>query len=202
MKNTLLAFIFMLLCRENHLCSAQEGTLIPTTRQEAIFAMGCFWCGAAAFADHDTNVPLQGILEIKSGYTGGISTNPTYASHEGHQEAVKVVYDPTKVTYAQLLNIFWHNVDPFDPNGQFCDKGAPYTSAIYYQDEDQKKQAFESKGAVEKRIGKAVVTEIKPASAFFDAEAYHQDYKKKNPVRYNVYRWNCGRDKRLNEIWR
>ena len=182
--------------------NAEGDPMTPnTTTQEAIFAMGCFWCGAAAFADHDTNEKLPGIIEVKSGYTGGTSTNPTYPSHVGHQEAVKVVFDPSKISYAQLLEIFWRNVDPFDDKGQFCDKGMSYVSAIYFKDLDQQKQAQDSKEAVQKKLGQKIVTELKPASPFYDAEEYHQDYKIKNPVRYKIYRWNCGRDQRLREIW-
>lgn len=175
----------------------------PTTvTQEAIVAMGCFWCGAAAFVDHDTNEKLPGILAIRVGYTGGTSKNPTYPAHEGHQEAVKVVFDPSKITYAQVLDIFWHNIDPFDAKGQFCDKGPSYTSAIYFIDENQKKVAVDSKRAWEKKLGLPIATEIKRAGPFYDAEDYHQDYKSENPVRYKVYRWNCGRDQRLKEVWK
>lgn len=169
--------------------------------QVAIFTMGCFWCGAAAFADHETNINFPGILSVKAGYTGGNSTNPTYPSHEGHQEAVKVVFDPQKISYEKLLDIFWHNVDPFDAKGQFCDKGPSYISAIYPQNPEQEKQALESKKTIERELSRSVVTEIKSASPFYEAEDYHQDYKIKNPIRYKVYRWNCGRDKRLNEVW-
>jgi peptide-methionine (S)-S-oxide reductase len=182
---------------------AQGDTMKPTIEtHQAIFAMGCFWCGAAAFFDHDTNEMLPGIITVRVGYTGGISTNPTYPAHEGHQEAVKIDFDPTKISYKQLLDIFWHNVDPFDGKGQFCDKGQSYISAIYVKDDEQKKQAEESKKAIEQKFNQTVATEIKAASLFTDAEAYHQDYKRKNPVRYKVYRWNCGRDQRLNEIWK
>lgn len=167
----------------------------------AIFGLGCFWCGAAAFADHDTNVKFPGIISVKSGYTGGTSTNPTYPDHAGHVEAVKVEFDPQVITYSQLLDIFWHNVDPFDPKGQFCDKGSPYVSAIFYQNSDQQTQAENSKNAVEKQLNQVVVTTLRPATPFYDAEDYHQDYKIKNPVRYKFYRWNCGRDARLKEVW-
>ena len=173
----------------------------PQSTQEAIFAMGCFWCGAAAFADHDTNIKLPGVIDVKVGFTGGTSSNPTYASHQGHQEAVKVVFDPDRISYGQLLDVFWHNVDPFDDKGQFCDQGEPYKSSIFFKDTDQQKQALASKEKIEKRFGQKVVTELKAATPFYDAEDYHQDYKIKNPVRYKVYRWNCGRDQRLKEIW-
>jgi peptide-methionine (S)-S-oxide reductase len=179
----------------------EKMTTPPQSAQEAIFAMGCFWCGAAAFADHDTNVKLPGVIDVKVGFIGGTSTNPTYASHEGYQEAVKVVFNSDQISYGQLLDIFWNNVDPFDDKGQFCDRGDPYKSSIFFKDVDQQKQALESKEAVEKKLGKKIVTDLKTATLFYDAEEYHQDYKIKNPVRYKIYRWNCGRDRRLKEIW-
>jgi peptide-methionine (S)-S-oxide reductase len=193
-------WLFVLSCFNTNF--ARDVDMKPTpSSQEAIFAMGCFWCGAAAFADHDTNIKLPGIISLRSGYTGGKSTNPTYPDHEGHQEAVKIVFDPTIITYPQLLEIFWHNVDPFDDKGQFCDKGASYVSTIYYRDEVQKKQAEESKTNIEKLLNNQVATLLRPATSFYDAEAYHQDYKINNPVRYSYYRWGCGRDKSLAEIW-
>ena len=173
----------------------------PHSTQEAIFAMGCFWCGAAAFANHETDVKLPGIVDVKVGFAGGTSPNPTYVSHEGYQEAVKVVFDSKKISYAQLLNIFWHNIDPFDDSGQFCDKGNSYKASIFFQNADQEKQAQASKDTIEKRFGKPVATQLRTATPFYDAEEYHQDYKIKNPIRYKIYRWNCGRDKRLKEIW-
>ena len=169
--------------------------------QEAIFAMGCFWCGAAAFSDHDTNIKYPGILSVKAGYTGGSSTNPTYPDHEGHQEAVKVIFDPEIIPYEKILEIFWHNIDPFDDKGQFCDKGKSYRAAVYYKDADQKAKALASKEKYEKTLGCPLVTDIKEASPFYEAEEEHQDYKAKNPIRYKVYRWNCGRDQRLKEVW-
>ncbi len=203
MKKNLLAYVWMFLFSCVNISHAESEIMKPTMNtQEAIFAIGCFWCGAASFADHDTNEKLPGIIAIRSGYTGGTSTNPTYPAHEGHQEAVKVVFNPDIISYGQLLDIFWHNVDPFDAQGQFCDKGKSYISAIYYKDDVQKKQALESKKAMEKQLGKSIVTEIKAATPFYDAEEYHQDYKSKNPIRYKVYRWNCGRDQRLKEIWK
>jgi peptide-methionine (S)-S-oxide reductase len=170
--------------------------------QEAIFAMGCFWCGAAAFEDHETHKKLPGIIDVKSGYTGGTSVNPTYESHAGHYEAVKVVYDPDVISYEKLLDIFWHNIDPFDDQGQFCDKGFPYKAAIFFKNIEQEEKAKKSMKEVEKKLGKKVVTSIMPASVFYNAEEYHQEYHLKNPIRYKFYRWNCGRDKRLNIVWR
>ncbi|MDP1974941.1 MAG: peptide-methionine (S)-S-oxide reductase MsrA [Alphaproteobacteria bacterium] len=169
--------------------------------QEAIFAMGCFWCGAAAFKNHDTHKKLPGIIDVKSGYTGGRSTNPTYESHAGHLEAVKIVFDSSVISYEKLLDIFWHNIDPFDDQGQFCDKGFSYKAAIFFKNEEQEEKAKRSIQEIQKKLGKNVVTSIIPASVFYNAEEYHQEYHLKNPVRYKFYRWNCGRDKRLNIVW-
>ena len=203
MSNRLMNVVLWVVLGFLNVADAKENNVNQnSTTQEAIFAMGCFWCGSAAFTDHDTNENLPGILSIRSGYTGGTSGHPTYQDHEGHQEAVKIVFDPTKITYSKLLNIFWHNVDPYDDKGQFCDQGLPYLSVIFFKDEDQNKQALESKNTIESKLGKQVVTSIRPATPFHDAEEYHQDYKKKNPIRYKVYRWNCGRDQRLKEIWK
>jgi peptide-methionine (S)-S-oxide reductase len=200
-KAVIQTILFSIICCLKISCAQGESMKPTIETKEAIFAMGCFWCGAAAFVDHDTNEKIPGILSVRAGYTGGTSTNPTYPSHKGHQEAVKVVFDPSKISYVQLLDIFWHNVDPLDAKGQFCDKGPTYLSTIYFTDEEQKEQANASKKAVELKLKKPVATSIEPASAFYDAEEYHQDYKAKNPVRYKVYRWNCGRDQRLKEIW-
>jgi len=202
MKDKILSVFIWLMCNFLPYTYAGEKVMEPPhSIQEAIFAMGCFWCGAAAFAHHETDEKLPGIVEVRVGFTGGVSSNLTYASHEGHQEAVKVVFDSKKISYAQLLDIFWHNIDPFDGDGQFCDKGNAYKASIFFQNADQEKQAQASKDALEKRLGKSVVTALKVATPFYDAEDYHQDYKTKNPIRYEIYRWNCGRDKRLKEIW-
>jgi peptide-methionine (S)-S-oxide reductase len=203
MKKIFLSYLGLIVLSFFSISFAEEEAMKqnPATQGEAIFAMGCFWCGAAAFTDHDTNEKFPGIISVRAGYTGGASTNPTYPAHEGHQEAVKVAFDPETISYEELLEIFWHNIDPFDDKGQFCDKGKTYTSTIYFKDDGQKKKALDSKKAVERRLGKPIVTEIKAASPFYDAEDYHQDYKSKNPIRYAGYRWSCGRDKRLKEIW-
>lgn len=166
----------------------------------AIFAGGCFWCVEADFEK------LPGVVEAESGYTGGHLANPTYeqVSHggTGHAESVRVTYDPAKVNYEQLLDYFWHHIDPTVKDRQFCDVGEQYRSAIFYQNEAQKKAAEASKTALE-RSGKLahIYTMIVPASAFYPAEDYHQDYYKKNPLRYKFYRTGCGRDARVNEIW-
>jgi peptide-methionine (S)-S-oxide reductase len=167
-------------------------------RETATFAGGCFWCMEGPFDS------LPGVVSVTSGYTGGPVRNPSYeqvsSGGTGHRESVEIVFDPTKITYAKLLDVFWHNVDPLDNGGQFCDKGPQYRSGIFYHDATQKKLAEESKAAVEKKLGR-VATDILPASNFWRAEDYHQHYYKKNPVRYHFYRFNCGRDQRLAKIW-
>jgi len=166
---------------------------------KATFAGGCFWCMEPPFDK------LDGVVSTTSGYTGGHTANPTYeqvsAGKTGHAEAVEIVYDPRKVTYAQLLDVFWRNIDPLTANAQFCDTGNQYRSGIFVHDETQRKLAEDSKGVVAARLRKPVVTEIVAASTFWPAEDYHQDYYKKNPVRYKFYRTSCGRDHRLQEIW-
>lgn len=168
-------------------------------RAEAYFAMGCFWC-----AEHDME-EVPGVIEVVSGYTGGTTRNPTYeqvsAGGTGHYEAVRVIYDPAKVKYSQLLDVFWKNVDPFDPAGQFCDKGASYRAAIFPVNAAQRKLAEASKVSVEKRLGRSVTTKIVVKRPFYKAEEYHQDYAEKNPLRYSFYRRGCGRDARLRQVW-
>jgi len=169
-------------------------------RAVATFAAGCFWCSEAAF----DGVP--GVIAATSGYTGGAKNDPSYeevsGGGTGHRESVQVLYDPTKISYEKLLDIFWHNVDPFDPYGQFCDKGDQYKGAIFYHDEAQRVAAIASRDAVQRRFPKQrVVTDILPAGKFWAAEEYHQKYHTKNPIRYNYYRHGCGRDARLEEIW-
>ena len=166
----------------------------------ALFAGGCFWCMEADF----DKVP--GVIQTISGYTGGATKNPSYEAVSkggtGHFEAVSVVYDPTKVSYQALLNVFWHSIDPTDANGQFCDKGDSYRSAIFYQNKEQENRAKQSKAALLKSGQfKTIATEILPASVFYPAEEYHQNYYQKNPVRYRYYRHRCGRDARIKEVW-
>ena len=166
---------------------------------KATFAGGCFWCMEPPFDK------LDGVLSTISGYTGGKKKNPTYeevsAGGTGHAEAVEVTYDPKKINYAKLLDVFWRNVDPLTPNRQFCDGGSQYRTAIFYHDETQKRLADESKKALSKRFKEPIVTEVVPAKEFYPAEDYHQDYYIKNPLRYKFYRYNCGRDQRLEELW-
>ncbi|HKQ62251.1 MAG TPA: peptide-methionine (S)-S-oxide reductase MsrA [Candidatus Polarisedimenticolaceae bacterium] len=175
---------------------------VPAAKTEtAIFAGGCFWCMEAAFDD------LPGVISAVSGYTGGTKKNPTYeevsSGGTGHAESVKITYDPAKLSYEKLLDVFWHNVDPLTRDAQFCDHGTQYRSAIFYLDEPQHKLAEASKRAIEDahRFKLPIVTEIVAASTFYPAEDYHQDYHEKNPLRYRSYRWGCGRDERLKQLW-
>jgi peptide-methionine (S)-S-oxide reductase len=169
--------------------------------EKATFAGGCFWCMEPPFDE------LPGVISTTSGYTGGRMKNPTYeqvsSGGTGHAEAVEVVYDPSKITYERLLDVFWKNIDPITPNRQFCDIGAQYRSAIYYHNEDQKRLAEASKKALESsaRFQRPIVTEIAAASTFYPAEEYHQDYYKKNPLRFKFYKYSCGRAQRLEELW-
>lgn len=178
--------------------AAGQGTG-STAPAKATFAGGCFWCMEPPYDE------LDGVLSTISGYTGGTKKNPTYeevsSGRTGHAEVVQITYDPGKITYSKLLEVFWRNIDPLTPNRQFCDGGSQYRSAIFYHDEAQKRLAVESERAVAKRFKESVVTEIVSASAFYPAEDYHQDYYKKNPVRYKIYRYGCGRDQRLKELW-
>jgi peptide-methionine (S)-S-oxide reductase len=172
----------------------------PETQATAIFAGGCFWCVESDFDK------VKGVISTTSGYTGGTVKNPTYhqvsAGGTGHAESVKLVYDPSQVSYEQLLHVFWRNIDPLAKNRQFCDSGRQYRSAIFVLNEEQRRAAEASKAEVEKRFApQAVQTEIVDAARFYPAEDYHQDYYEKNPVRYKFYRWNCGRDQRLKELW-
>jgi methionine-S-sulfoxide reductase len=170
-------------------------------RETAIFAGGCFWCVESDFEK------VPGVLEVISGYTGGHQENPTYeqvsSGSTGHAESVQVIYDPDRVTYEKLLDVFWKNIDPIAVDQQFCDHGDQYRSAIFYRDARQKRLAFASKEAIEKsgRFQSPIATKIVPAARFYPAEAYHQGYHKKNPVRYKFYRSHCGRDRRLKELW-
>ncbi|MBA4209246.1 MAG: peptide-methionine (S)-S-oxide reductase [Parvibaculum sp.] len=167
----------------------------------AIFAGGCFWCMEPPYDK------TEGVISTISGYTGGELANPSYrqvsSGTTGHIEAVKIVYDPEKVSYEKLLHIFWRNIDPIRANAQFCDEGPQYRSAIFPQDEAQREAAEKSKAELEAtgRFTRPIATEILDAAPFYPAEDYHQDYYKKNPNRYAYYRWSCGRDARLEQIW-
>ena len=168
---------------------------------KATFAGGCFWCMEPPYDK------LDGVISTKSGYTGGQKKNPTYeevsSGRTGHAEAVEVVYDPKKIGYEKLLEVFWRNVDPTVKDQQFCDVGSQYRTGIFYHDEEQKRLAEASKAALEKNkpFKGPIVTEITRATEFYPAEDYHQDYYLKNPVRYKFYRSGCGRDNRLKQLW-
>jgi peptide-methionine (S)-S-oxide reductase len=167
----------------------------------ATFAGGCFWCMEEAFEK------VEGVVSVTSGYTGGTVANPSYeqvsSGATGHAESVEVRYDPDKITYDRLLDVFWHNVDPLTRDRQFCDVGHQYRSAIFYHDADQRRSAEASKQALveSKRFSQPIQTEIVPAGPFYPAETYHQDYYKKNPIRYKFYKFNCGRAQRLSALW-
>ena len=163
----------------------------------AYFAGGCFWCMESNYQER------EGVLDVVSGFTGGTLKNPTYqGNHEGHFEAIEVTYDPSVVSYPQLLDLFWVSIDPFDNAGQFCDKGFSYRSAIFPASPTEKELARKSLEAVAARFpDQQVYTEIRDAGKFWPVDEYHQDYYLKNPLRYKYYRWNCGRDQRLEQIW-
>jgi peptide-methionine (S)-S-oxide reductase len=169
--------------------------------ETATFAGGCFWCMEAPFDR------LPGVMSVTAGYTGGQLRNPTYeqvsAGGTGHAESVQIVFDPAKIGYEKLLQVFWRNIDPTVKDRQFCDTGHQYRSAIFFHSEKQKRLALESREALEKSkpFKGTIVTEIVPAGPFYAAEEYHQHYYKKNPIRYKFYRTSCGRDKRLKELW-
>jgi peptide-methionine (S)-S-oxide reductase len=172
-----------------------------TELRVATFAGGCFWCVESDF----DNVP--GVARTISGYTGGLLMNPTYkqvsAGGSGHREAVQIFYDPEEVTYAVLLEVFWRSVDPTDNGGQFCDRGESYKTAIYANSPEQKRLAEESKRKLEQSglLVQPIVTPVQAAGPFYPAEEYHQDYYKKNPLSYGFYRWRCGRDARVKDLW-
>ena len=191
----------------NHIVRSMESKQGQTMKEQpkrtetAVFAGGCFWCTESDFEKVD------GVVDAVSGYTGGRVAHPTYeqvsAGSTGHVEAVKVIYDPDKVSYAQLLDVFWRHVDPTDRGGQFVDRGSQYRSVIFYSGEEQRQLAEASKKELEQsgRFAKPIETEILPLGPFYEAEGYHQDYYKKNPLRYNFYRARSGRDQFLDKAW-
>ena len=175
---------------------AQEQQIASKT----ILAGGCFWCMESDFEK------LEGVLDVVSGFTGGTLANPTYnGNHQGHVEAVEITYDASVVSYQELLDYYWKHIDPFDATGQFCDKGESYTTAIFVHNQQERAIAESSKLAVAKKFpDKTIVTPIRDAMVFYPIageESYHQNYARNNPVRYKYYRWSCGRDQRLKEIW-
>jgi peptide-methionine (S)-S-oxide reductase len=171
------------------------------TPDKAAFAGGCFWCMEEAFEK------VEGVIAVTSGYMGGRKPNPSYeevsAGGTGHAESVEVLYDPGKLSYEKLLDVFWHNIDPTTPDRQFCDRGNQYRSVIFYRNDEQKRVAQSSKRALDqlRPFKEPIVTEVVPASTFYPAEGYHQDFYKKNPFRYKFYKYNCGRAQRLEELW-
>lgn len=173
--------------------------LLSGTTQAATakFAGGCFWCMESAYQD------VPGVTGVISGFTGGSHPNPTYkGAHTGHYEAIEVSYDPDRISYQELLDLFWVNVDPFDDGGQFCDRGESYRPALFVASESERAMAEASRVEVVKRFAtQQVRTPILPSAKFYPVEDYHQDYYKKNPVRYKYYRYRCGRDQRLEKIW-
>ena len=184
-----------------HTMAHAEEAAKPSQTARAIFAGGCFWCMEPPFDK------LEGVIATTSGYSGGHTENPTYkqvsSDTTGHFEVIEITYDPVKINYETLLNVFWHNIDPLDRYGQFCDKGESYRTAIFYLNEQQKELANAS---VKKLVASTyfespIVTEVLSAKTFYPAEDYHQDYYQKNPIRYKYYRFACGRDKRLEELW-
>ena len=172
-----------------------------TAQAKAYFAGGCFWCMEEAFEK------VEGVLMVVSGYMDGTVANPTYeqvsAGGTGHAESVEVTYDPAKVSYEKLLDVFWRNVDPLTPNAQFCDHGSQYRAAIFPSTPEEQKSAEASRKRLEesKKFHSPIVTHIVAATVFYPAEEYHQDFYKKNPVRYKFYKFNCGRTQRLEEVW-
>ena len=179
--------------------SGQEPTKQASRAASAIFAGGCFWCTESDF-DH-----MPGVVATTSGYSGGRIANPTYeqvsAGGTGHIEAVRVAYDPARISYAALVDRFFRTIDPLDAGGQFCDRGYQYRSAIFVRNPQERRIAETAKAQVERRLGRRIATLILPARNFYPAEDYHQDYYRKNPVRYRFYRWNCGRDQRIQAVW-
>ena len=197
---------FLFLATGLIMCTILTSFLLPvpsgaSQSAKAYFAGGCFWCMEEAFEK------VEGVVSVVSGYMGGTVANPSYeevsAGRTGHAESVEVIYDPTRVTYQKLLDAFWHNVDPLTPNAQFCDHGTQYRSAIFYSTEEEKRLAEESKAAIEqtKKFPAPIVTQLTSSSTFYPAEDYHQDYYKKNPLRYKYYKYGCGRANRLEALW-
>jgi peptide-methionine (S)-S-oxide reductase len=179
--------------------AASDALADSQTTATATFAAGCFWCVESDFDK------VAGVISTTSGYTGGQVKNPSYeqvsAGGTGHAEAVEIVYDPARVTYEQLLDHFWKNVDPLSAHRQFCDVGDQYRPAIFVHDDAQRAAAETSKARIQQRFKQPVVVQIVAAGPFYKAEGYHQDYYKKNPVQYRYYRWSCGRDARLKDLW-
>jgi peptide-methionine (S)-S-oxide reductase len=184
-----------------HSAGAAAAPAASESTQVATFGLGCFWSGESAFEGR------EGVRSVTSGYTGGVKVNPTYedvgTGTTGHFESVNIVFDPRRTSYAKLLDIFWHNIDPTQADGQFCDRAPEYRSVIFYHGERQHQAALETKKQIEAsgRFKRPIVTLIVPADVFYPAEEYHQDFARKNPLRYHEYRLGCGRDARLLQLW-
>ncbi|MFN3834708.1 MAG: peptide-methionine (S)-S-oxide reductase MsrA [Glycocaulis sp.] len=196
-----LAALILVACSEAPAGSAQQAgeRALPDGAERAVFAAGCFWCGDSDFAR------LEGVIETVSGYTGGHVDYPEYRQvvngNTGHVEAVEVIYDPTAISYDQLLHFYWRNVDPFDGRGQFCDRGPVYAPFIFTGNDSEREAAERSAREVEARFGRAVAVGIRDAERFWPAEEYHQNYASENPAAYQRYRLGCRRDERLRQIW-
>jgi len=201
MKNFSRAFLFICLCITTGIVVSETKTSSESPLKTAVFAGGCFWCIEADFEK------LDGVQTVVSGYTGGSSETADYKTvtynETGHFEAVEVTYNPTTVSYSELVEYFWRHIDPTNPYGQFCDKGSSYLSAIFYANEEEQKIVDESLANLKKNkpFDGEIVTQILPAKPFYLAEDYHQDYYKKNPIRYNLYRRGCRRDQRVEQLW-
>lgn len=188
--------VFLMIC-----CTLPPDAQAAAPTQKATFAGGCFWCMEQPFDS------LPGVLSVMPGYTGGHKPDPTYqevsSGNTGHTEAVEIVFDPARISYEQLLQVYWRNIDPTVTDRQFCDIGSQYRAAIFYHDDDQKRLAQRSRDQIgmTKRFREPVVTPIQPAATFYPAEEYHRQYYKKNPLRYRYYRSSCGRDARLKQLW-
>ncbi len=180
------------------LCILSCPILVFSKTETAIFAGGCFWCLEVDFDK------LNGVISTESGYDGGTQKNPTYetvsSGTTNYAESVKVVFDSNKVTYKEVVNYFWHHIDPTQNNGQFCDHGKQYRSEIFYLNNEQKEIALQSLSEMKKKFTK-VYTTVAPSTHFYPAETYHQDYYQKNPLRYKYYRWRCGRDEQVENVW-
>lgn len=196
MKNAILAFAACLALALFALLSGKAGAQNPEDYPDfLVVAGGCFWCVEADFEK------LDGVGDVLSGYGGGSKQNPTYRDHEGHLEVAKIPYDPSVVTYRELVDYFFRHIDPLDDGGQFCDRGHSYTTAVFYRTDEERDAAEASKAAAEAELGETVVTPIREFEKFWIAEDYHQDYYKKNPLRYKFYRTSCGRDRRVKAVW-
>lgn len=170
-------------------------TSASAAARTAVFAGGCFWSMEKAFE------AAPGVLDAVSGYSGGTLPRPTYENHAGHLESVRVTYDPARVSYAQLVDYFYHHIDPTDPSGQICDKGPSYRTAVFVADAAERQAAEAERARVEKLLGRRVTVATRNAAPFWPAEAYHQDFARKNPLRYEQYRIGCGRDRVLKAVW-